>query len=606
MSRYPRLTEGLAFVPVPEGYIVEGGQRRELLTGRLARGLFPDLLPLLDGTRTLDQIGTGLGLPVAYVRSVVSLLARRDLLRLTEARAGLGGPAPMRTFLRRSFPSARASGIWRRLQASTVAVTGAPPLRDLLVDLLRQSGVGTVDDARATAGLTISVLSGAETTADRPGPLLPVRAGSRAVSIGPLLLPGDPAPPGGPDAGGPDPALAGVTAGVAVGAALRLLGGHGDDDERHRVIDVLNVDGQVRIAARPAGSDPRASGHTASGHAGDVVIPAKWYLTERRLPSRRSPHEPVRAMSWMLGEQHLVPSAAPAGAIRTYLLGDLADGDRAYFVDPAARHLVELTSPVSRDRDGVTLVLTHDLTWLPRTFREPGLRLLYGDTGLALAQVADNARPAGWRARVRRIVTPAHPWPSMGLDLDLDPDRERVAAVVDLTPARPVARPSRRPRLPMSHCFGNEPLDPDRLTRLVTSAFARVREVWGSGPPRCALYTRGVAGSFQRTGGPDRRGDPNPADLEGHLGDRGLSPSAVLLFTTEPDADLENGSGRLLAGAAMAAGTVRLLAARAGIVTGFLARLPERFSLDRRVLYGCALGRPSGGPGDPAPARIVW
>ena len=130
MTEYVCLGEGLAFVPVGAGYVVDGGNRREHVTGRLARELLPQLIPLLDGTRTADQVADALNLPAQYARRVIALLAQRDLVRLQATPASGDPGSPLASFLRRSYPL-RADGIWRRLQGATVAVTCGQPLTGL-------------------------------------------------------------------------------------------------------------------------------------------------------------------------------------------------------------------------------------------------------------------------------------------------------------------------------------------------------------------------------------------------------------------------------------------------------------------------------------------
>ncbi|GGL05249.1 hypothetical protein Sme01_63930 [Sphaerisporangium melleum] len=650
MSGFPRRREGTAFIPVADGYIVEGGPRREHLTGRFAREVLPILLPLLDGTRTVDQIGDLLGV---RVDRFVDLLARRDLVRFPAD----ADPAPLRVFLQRSLPAPRADGVWRRLRAARVTVTGDHLLADLIAGLLRESGIGTVlrppagttwpGDARAD--LTIAILPGTPPGPDTPpglgagpgtppgldatpGPSLPPGPDATpglGTTPGPSLPPGLGTPPGlgitpgpgtlpgpgtwagpGPVAGAflpvrpdavalPDgrplpfacdgPASAGVTAGIVAGLAIRHLGGY-------------RADGR-QVVPDPGGTHaaiPGGTGDVVPGGMGDVISvapavpsPGRLHLTERRLPLRGSPHPLVRAMSRMLAGRRSVPEAGPRGAVRTYLLGELAGGGRrAYAFDPDARALVELPGTPEHGGEGVTLVLTGDLGRLPGEAEE---RLVHGDTGLLVARIAEDAQAAGWRVRMRDADGHAEP-------LDLDPGRERVTAVVELTPPSPDARTLGRGGPRVRRRSGGAARDPEGLTgrhvshpsgrygadeppdlgecpecrelrELAGRALVRTGAMWPDAPIRYTCHPRGRLRWMDR-----------------YLEERELSPAAVLVFTGVPDP-------RRVTKAAVAAGTVRLMAASAGIACVLLPGLGEH---DRRVLYGCA----PAGPG-PAPAPLV-
>ncbi|MFI6599548.1 hypothetical protein ACIBHX_25130 [Nonomuraea sp. NPDC050536] len=491
MNAYPRLTEGLAFIPVAGGYVVEGGERRQTLTGRLARDVLPVLLPLLDGSRTAGE----LGLPPA----LVSALVRLGLVRLLDRpwTPDPGEPAALRVYLQRSYPPERADGIWRRLRGSQVAIVGDHRLCGPLASALARSGVEVGPGSVAIA-------------VNEPGveAVLHVSAGSHTVAVGRAV----------PDAGADcSPALAGVAAGVIAGIALRLLGEHGAVG---RDVQVVESAGRVRVVEQ------------VGALAGGV---GKRYLTEHRLP----------LLPWLRG------LAAPLGAVRLYV----CDGPASYVIDPIARELVELAGRARRGGDGPAVVLT-----CPATCDSSDI-----EVGLALAELAASVRAWGLRARAR---TPRHDG-SLSERLDLDPERERIALVVELSPGPRAARPVRRP---MTTSFAERPLDGRRLARLAERARRTAEEIYPDGRPRWTLHARRVTGM---TAG-------SPPELERYLDDRCLSPAAVLLFGAEPD----------LIGAGLAAGTIRLLAGRAGIATGLLAD---------QDLYGCALGYAA----SPEPSAVV-
>nr|WP_250574454.1 hypothetical protein [Nonomuraea sediminis] len=483
MNAYPRLTEGLAFIPVADGYVVEGGQRRQTLTGPLARDVLPVLLPLLDGSRTACE----LGLPPA----LVSALVRLGLVRLLD-RPWTPDPedSALRVCLRRSFPPERADGVWRRLRASRVAVVGRHRLCGLIAAVLTQSGVEV-----GPGSLTIAV--------NEPGvdAVLHVSAGSSTIALGRVV----------PDAGADcSAALAGAAAGTIAGIALRLLGGHGPV---HRDVQVVESGGRVRVIGPPVVGAGGASSR---------------YLTERRLP----------LPAWLRG----LP--APPGAVRLYV----RDGAASYFADPIARELVELAGSGRPGGDGPAVVLTCPAT-RASTGVEAGI-----EAGITLAELAAGVRARGLRARARRPPRDG----SLDERLDLDPERERVAVVVELSPGPRAARPVRRPA---TSAFAERPLDGRRLARLIERARSAAEEIHPDALPRWTLYARRVTGVTA----------DSPPELERYLDGRGMSPAAVLLFADGPD----------LIGAGLAAGTVRLLAGRAGIAAALLAD---------QGLYGCALG----------------
>src|SRR5690606_22044671 len=97
---------GTALAPTRAGWVADGGPRRELFSGRAADLLFPRLLPLMDGTRSMREMAATLGIAPAHVHRVAALLRQRNLLRLLRAPAD-SGPVytdPMSTFLRRCVP----------------------------------------------------------------------------------------------------------------------------------------------------------------------------------------------------------------------------------------------------------------------------------------------------------------------------------------------------------------------------------------------------------------------------------------------------------------------------------------------------------------------
>jgi hypothetical protein len=247
MTTYPRIVPGVLLTPAEDGYVVEGGPRRDRFAGHLVTEVFPRLLPLLDGTRPDEVLAAALGQPGGQITRILDALAASGAVELRDAPSGPGDDSEpvMRTFLRRSIPHSRGDTVWRRLGAATALVTGNGQVPDLIAALLRGSGVGSVHRRPERPGspyqpryaLTIDVTSGNRhdpATGRQLGPRLPVQVGQAEILVGPLLdMPGGRC---GACCAGPGPArgggwlgvgAVGVAASVAAGAAVRYLGGYG-------------------------------------------------------------------------------------------------------------------------------------------------------------------------------------------------------------------------------------------------------------------------------------------------------------------------------------------------------------------------------------------
>jgi bacteriocin biosynthesis cyclodehydratase domain-containing protein len=109
-------------------------------TGAAAQVLLPRLLPLLDGSRTTDELIELVGRPVeAAVTGALDLLAEHRLL--------IDGPAQSRrpdAEALAEVASVPVSGIASRLVTSEVGIVGPRAPADALARLLHAAGVGTV------------------------------------------------------------------------------------------------------------------------------------------------------------------------------------------------------------------------------------------------------------------------------------------------------------------------------------------------------------------------------------------------------------------------------------------------------------------------------
>src|ERR1700753_295292 len=72
MTTYPRIVPGVLLAPAEDGYVVQGGPRRDRFGGQLVTELFPRLLPLLDGTRPDDGLAAALGQPDGQITRILN------------------------------------------------------------------------------------------------------------------------------------------------------------------------------------------------------------------------------------------------------------------------------------------------------------------------------------------------------------------------------------------------------------------------------------------------------------------------------------------------------------------------------------------------------
>lgn len=81
MPRRPHFPAELVVIPMEDGLLIDGADDKQLLRGKATRNLLPRLLPLMDGTRTLEQLAEALPkVPGESIRNAVALLYTRGLL----------------------------------------------------------------------------------------------------------------------------------------------------------------------------------------------------------------------------------------------------------------------------------------------------------------------------------------------------------------------------------------------------------------------------------------------------------------------------------------------------------------------------------------------
>ena len=132
------------------------------LEGAAAERLLPHLLPLLDGTRTVDEVVGELGEGVRpAVEHALSLLRAHDLLTEAAPADAAAGARRCAELLSALDPGGRTCAeLHASLAAVEVHVLGGAPTAEIVGRLLQASGVGAVtgldwEDEPPTAGLTV-------------------------------------------------------------------------------------------------------------------------------------------------------------------------------------------------------------------------------------------------------------------------------------------------------------------------------------------------------------------------------------------------------------------------------------------------------------------
>jgi bacteriocin biosynthesis cyclodehydratase domain-containing protein len=203
----PRMPRAVAAVPTTwlgDTYVIEGVVSRRVLRGRTVQRLLPDLFPLLDGTRTWEELAAGTGVAESTIRQVLGILYSAGLLEDGDAPLP-SSASPLSDFLSRTADATRhhRSG-WAAeaaLESAAVGVLGGDSSveRDVIAALRRAHlSVVPVDDFQHSApGLVVAVsIDGvgpdARTIASlraRGVPILPVALRADEVALGPVSYP---------------------------------------------------------------------------------------------------------------------------------------------------------------------------------------------------------------------------------------------------------------------------------------------------------------------------------------------------------------------------------------------------------------------------------
>jgi bacteriocin biosynthesis cyclodehydratase domain-containing protein len=199
----PLLAPWYRFVEDGDRLLLEHARSVVVLEGGAVRTLLPELLPLLDGTRTLDELAGRLGEAIRpAVERALELLTANGLLL-----EGDDGSA-----VRDANADALAAGygippavVAERLRSATVGVVGESPAGAEVARLLHRSGVGRVVHVRWEVGAEVDLAVVApdrdESPRVRAWNTLALERGIRwlgmrpfdgsAATVGPLVVPGE-------------------------------------------------------------------------------------------------------------------------------------------------------------------------------------------------------------------------------------------------------------------------------------------------------------------------------------------------------------------------------------------------------------------------------
>ncbi len=201
----PYLAPWYRIATTDEEVVLEYGQRIICLAGRAGEVLMPVLLPLLDGTRTLDEIVEALGEPARpAIEAALERLAEHDLL-LDGPPLPDDLPVPLAATAE-LLASLRGGGLTpgdaaASLRSRSVGLVGSGRGAAEVARLLRQGGVEVERDETISAGvdLVVCVPAPAELPLLRDWNRQALAAGQpwlqvlafdgRYAAIGPLYLP---------------------------------------------------------------------------------------------------------------------------------------------------------------------------------------------------------------------------------------------------------------------------------------------------------------------------------------------------------------------------------------------------------------------------------
>ncbi len=215
LPAHPRVPPELLQMPLgPSSLLFEGARGTQVVGGKSARTLLPKVLPLLDGTRSIDELQQALpGLSARAVRDIVTLLYSRGLLEdglPDDTHAVSPTLAPLAAFAGRYNDVTRVNRhrgeALQRLADARVAVGGSARAAQLAFAALDGQNLGALSvsarpaDIAADATLLVAVFESTDDAATASEwfaaaralgiPALHAHVASDAVEIGPLYIPG--------------------------------------------------------------------------------------------------------------------------------------------------------------------------------------------------------------------------------------------------------------------------------------------------------------------------------------------------------------------------------------------------------------------------------
>jgi bacteriocin biosynthesis cyclodehydratase domain-containing protein len=281
--------------------LLEHGQSVVVLEGEAVRALLPVLLPLLDGSRTVEDLVRELGPPArAAIERAVELLGSSGVL-VDGPRCGTSPEAVAAAF---GLSPSVAAG---RLGAAAIGFAGSAPPGAQAARLLRLTGIGKVCrlDGPVESAVDLAVVTPTpdelvelddwnRRTLDSGVRWLPVRPfDGRTIGIGPLIVPGEtccyacvqlrraanldygadlPALERTPIAARPDPVLESLTAALVARLVLRFV--VGSDLTVPGVLHVLDIATSPFLSEHPVLRVPRCPACSAVER---VAPPLPWH-----------------------------------------------------------------------------------------------------------------------------------------------------------------------------------------------------------------------------------------------------------------------------------------------------------------------------------------
>ena len=203
LPRRPLLAPWYRVIGQDERVLLEHAGSLVVLEGAAVRALLPTLLPLLDGTRTLDDLAARLGVAARpAIVHALAVLAGHDLL--VEGPDAAGARRAAAHAAAAAFALTPAEAV-ERLDTFAVGIVGASPAAAEIGRLLHRAGIEHVRRAswRGDPTVELTVVAPAVDELDRvpawnrraarrSTPWLLVRPfDGRVATVGPLVVPGE-------------------------------------------------------------------------------------------------------------------------------------------------------------------------------------------------------------------------------------------------------------------------------------------------------------------------------------------------------------------------------------------------------------------------------